>query len=145
LQSGLRIRPYRDADLEAVARLWRACHLVVPYNDPKQDIEFCRASGHGAVFVGVDEGGQVVASAMAGHDGHRGWLYYVAVEPRLQQGGLGRALVRHAEEWLKGLGVRKVQLLVRAGNKTAASFYERLGYERSTVAVLQRWLIPPGV
>ncbi|HUI18708.1 MAG TPA: GNAT family acetyltransferase [Alphaproteobacteria bacterium] len=140
----MRIRPYRDSDLDAVAALWRACHLVVPYNDPKQDIEFCRASGHGEVFVGEDESGQVVASAMAGHDGHRGWLYYVAVEPRLQKGGLGRALVHHAEEWLKGRGVRKVQLLVRAGNASAERFYERLGYERSPVAVLQRWLIPPG-
>ena len=139
----LRIRPYRAGDLEAVTALWRACGLVVPYNDPAQDIAFCRASAHGEVFVGEDEQGRVIASAMAGHDGHRGWLYYVAVAPRLRKGGLGRLIVRHAEEWLKGLGVRKVQLLVRPGNLAATSFYERLGYERSPVAVLQRWLIPP--
>jgi len=139
----LRIRPYRDADLEAVVALWQSCGLIVSYNDPRQDIEFCRASGHGEVLVGEDERGEIVASAMAGHDGHRGWLYYVAVAPRLQKSGLGRALVRHAEDWLKSLGVRKVQLLVRADNLTAAGFYERLGYERSRVAVLQRWLMPP--
>ena len=139
----MRIRPYRDADFDAVRALWRSCGLIVPYNDPRQDIAFCRESRHGEVFVGEEEPGRLVASAMAGHDGHRGWLYYVAVEPQRQKSGLGRALVRHAEDWLRRQGVRKVQLLVRAENPAAVSFYERLGYERSPVAVLQRWLIPP--
>ena len=143
LSRNVRIRPYRAGDLEAVTALWHTCGLVVPYNDPKQDIAFCRESAHGKVFVGEDEQGRVIATAMAGHDGHRGWLYYVAVAPRLRKGGLGRLIVHHAEAWLKGLGVRKVQLLVRPTNLAAATFYERLGYERSPVAVLQRWLTRP--
>jgi ribosomal protein S18 acetylase RimI-like enzyme len=137
------VRPYRDRDLEAVAALWRSCNLVMPYNDPAQDIAFCRGSGHGEVLVGEGEDGRVIASAMVGHDGHRGWIYYVAVEPSLQKGGIGREIVRHAEEWLSARGVPKVQLLVRDSNQAAQSFYSRLGYERSAVTVMQRWLREP--
>ena len=140
----VRIRPFRTGDLAAVAAVWRASGLTVPYNDPAADIAFCRASAHGEVFVGESEDGRLIASAMVGHDGHRGWLYYVAVDPLQRERGLGRAIVQHAESWLQARGVRKVQLLVRAGNTAAGDFYERLGYERSPVAVFQRWLVAPG-
>src|SRR5271169_2975758 len=82
-QSGIagrmRIRRYRDDDLGRVEALWRACNLVAPYNDPGADIAFCQSTGHGEVFVGEDKFGEVMATVMVGHDGHRGWVYYLAV------------------------------------------------------------------
>jgi ribosomal protein S18 acetylase RimI-like enzyme len=139
----MRIRQYRDDDLERVEALWRACNLIVPYNDPGADIAFCQSTGHGEMFVGEDEFGVVIATVMVGHDGHRGWVYYLAVDPERQRSGLGARMIRHAEAWLCALGVRKVQLLIRESNIGAASFYDRLGYERSPVIVMQRWLLPP--
>ena len=139
----MRIRRYRDDDLGRVEALWRACNLVVAHNDPASDIAFCQRSGHGDVFVGEDERGNLVATVMVGHDGHRGWIYYLAVDPAHQKSGLGAEIVRHAEAWLKALGVRKVQLLVRESNAGVVAFYDRLGYERSSVIVMQRWLNPP--
>jgi len=139
----MRIRPFQDSDLAQVDALWRACKLVVSYNDPASDIAFCRTSGHGEIFVGEDDSGRVIATVMVGHEGHRGWLYYVAVEPSQQKSGLGVRIVRHAEGWLRTLGVRKVQLLIRESNSGAQRFYDRIGYERSQSIVMQRWLTPP--
>lgn len=139
----MEIRPYRDGDLAAVVALWQACDLTKPYNDPIADIAFCRESGHGEVFVGLDEGGTLIASAMAGHDGHRGWLYYLAVDPAAQKRGLGARMVRHAEEWLRARGVPKMQLLVRETNLGVRDFYQRLGYQRSPSMVMERWLRAP--
>ncbi len=75
-----------------------------------------------------------------GHDGHRGWLYYLAADPNLRLRGIGRALIRAAEAWLRERGVRKAQLLVRRSNADVVSFYERIGFEHSTVIVMQRWI-----
>jgi len=121
------IRPFRDADLAAVIALWQDCDLTRPWNPPARDIAFCRASGHGELFV-AEAGGAVVGTIMAGHDGHRGWLYYVAVAPARRRDGLGRLLVAHAEAWLAAAGVPKVMLLIRETNAAVASFYQRLGY-----------------
>ncbi|WP_428393931.1 GNAT family N-acetyltransferase [Lichenicoccus sp.] len=77
---------------------------------------------------------------MMGHDGHRGWLYYLAADPNLRLRGIGRALIRAAEAWLRERGVRKAQLLVRRSNADVVSFYERIGFEHSTVIVMQRWI-----
>ena len=139
----MHIRPFLDEDLAQVEALWRACKLAVSYNDPASDIAFCRNSGHGEVFVGEDEGSRVIASVMVGHDGHRGWLYYVAVEPSQRKLGLGAQMVRHGEDWLRARGVRKVQLLVRESNVGVEHFYDRIGYERAQSVVMQRWLTLP--
>ncbi len=77
---------------------------------------------------------------MVGHDGHRGWMYYLAVAPDAQGGGLGRAMVGHAEAWLKASGAPKVQLMIRAENEPVARFYQALGYRTETVVVMSRWL-----
>jgi ribosomal protein S18 acetylase RimI-like enzyme len=133
------IRPYRPADQDATIALWRACGLVVPLNDPVQDIILCRQSGHGEILVGeLDR--RIVGSVMVGHDGHRGWLYYLAVTPELQQGGLGRRLVTEAEAWLRARGVPKVQLMIRDTNTEAADFYQRIGYLREPRIVMSRRL-----
>lgn len=127
-----------DDDVAAVAELWHECGLTRPWNDPLVDIADARRSPTSTVLV-ARQGTAVVASVMAGYDGHRGWLYYVAVSPALQRSGLGRAAVAAGEEWLRAAGARKVQLMVRNTNGAALGFYERLGYEDQSTTVLGRW------
>ena len=133
------IRPYRESDLGAVVDLWQACNLTRPWNPPARDIEFCRGSGHGELFV-AEEAGRVVGSVMAGHDGHRGWLYYVAVDPTRRKSGLGRRLVAHGEAWLGGQGVPKAMLIIRDTNEAARGFYEAIGYEVEPRILMTKWL-----
>ncbi len=135
-----RIRPFEERDLDAVAALWRASDLVVSYNGPAEDIAFCRAAPNAELFV-AEADGALVATAMAGHDGHRGWLYYVASDPARRGEGLGRDMVAHAEAWLAGLGVRKVNIIIRDTNPRVQGFYERLGYATEPRVVMARWLI----
>ncbi|MGB3307161.1 MAG: GNAT family acetyltransferase [Thermomicrobiales bacterium] len=135
----LQIRPLPDGRNQELADLWEVCGLVVSYNPPLDDIAFARASADAEILVGLI-GDRIVASVLVGHDGHRGWLYYVAVAPDVQGSGHGAAIVAAAEEWLRKRGVRKVQLMVRSTNERVLSFYERLGFERSPVTVMQRWL-----
>ena len=137
--SELVIRPFGEGDLAAVRALWEACGLTVPWNDPARDIAFCQASADAEVFVGKEED-RLVATVMTGHDGHRGWLYYVAVDPALQGRGLGRRMVDHAESWLCRLGVPKVNLMIREDNEAVARFYDALGYAREPRVVMSRFL-----
>jgi len=133
------IMPLPEGREQEVADLWEACGLVVAYNPPLDDIAFAIAGRESDILVGLrDE--RIVASVLVGHDGHRGWLYYVAVAPDLQGEGFGARIVAAAESWLRDRGVRKVQLLVRPTNARVLGFYEHLGYERSPVTVMQRWL-----
>ena len=90
-----------------------------------------------------ETGGIVRATAMVGHDGHRGMLYYVAVDPALQGQGHGRAAVRAAEDWLERRGVWKVNLMVRAENEKVRGFYQALGYEVNQVLCMA-WKIGGG-
>jgi len=131
------IRAIEDADVPAVIDLWHAAGVARPWNDPATDIAFARRGPHGTVLVAEAEG-RIVASAMAGEDGHRGWLYYVAVDPGHQGGGLGRLMVEAAEAWLAARGVWKVQLLVRRGNEGVLGFYDHLGYRDTTAVCLQK-------
>jgi len=133
------IRPFREPDRKALIALWSDCGLTRPWNPPNRDIDFCRKSGHGRIFVGTLDGA-LVGSVMAGHDGHRGWLYYVAAAPALQKRGIGAALTRHAEIWLKKLGVPKVMLLIRPDNKRVRRFYEAIGYELEPRILMTRRL-----
>ncbi len=135
----MEIRPYRDADRGAVVDLWQACGLTRPWNPPAADIALLRASGHGELLVAQAEG-RVVGSAMIGHDGHRGWLYYLAVDPACRRRGLGRRLVAAAESWLVERHVRKVELMIRDTNRAIEEFYARCGYAREPVVVMSRWL-----
>jgi ribosomal protein S18 acetylase RimI-like enzyme len=130
-------RPIADADVEAVVSLWKSCGLTRPWNDPYKDISFARGKPNSEVLVG-EEGEAIVASVMTGHDGHRGMLYYLAVEPSRQGIGLGRATVRAAEAWLKERGIWKINLLVRSENDRVRRFYEALGYEINDVFCMAR-------
>lgn len=130
-------RDIEDGDVEAVVALWQACGLTRPWNDPYKDVSFARESATSTVLV-LEREGRIAASVMAGHDGHRGMLYYVAVDPALQRRGLGRAAVRAAEAWLAAHGVWKLNLLVRAENAAVKGFYEALGYEVNPVLCMAR-------
>jgi ribosomal protein S18 acetylase RimI-like enzyme len=133
------IRLYRDADESAVVALWEACGLTRPWNPPSGDIALLRGSGHGVILVAERAGG-VVGSVMVGHDGHRGWVYYLAVAPSCRHGGIGRRLMQAAEAWLRERGIRKVELMIRNTNSAVAAFYTRLGYGEEPVTVMSRWL-----
>ncbi len=102
-----------------------------------------RASCNAEIFVG-EQDGRIIASVCVGHDGHRGYPYYVAVDPAAQKGGLGRRMMRHAEAWLARLGVPKMNLMVREGNERVNAFYRAIGYEETPRTVFGRWLTVDG-
>ena len=137
--AGLAINEMEDADVAAVASLWERCGLTRPWNDPKSDIALARRGPASTILLGR-EGDRIVASAMVGHDGHRGWVYYVAVDPDRRGHGFGRAIMKAAEDWLRQRGIAKLQLLVRRENTGAGAFYETLGYDEAAVAVFAKWL-----
>jgi ribosomal protein S18 acetylase RimI-like enzyme len=146
----MHIRPYIDADFGHVASLWETCGLIRSWNDRARDITLCRDTPNSELFVGLDgqghgpAGAGVVATVMSGNDGHRGWLYYLAVHPNLRRKGLARKMVSYAEDWLAGQGVRKVQLMIRDDNEAVRSFYERAGYAVEPRLIMSRWLKPHG-
>ena len=124
-------------DRDAVVALWRACGLTRPWNDPEADFDLALASAGSVVLVSGDP---IVGSVMVGFDGHRGWVYYLAVDPEQRRSGLGRALMQAAEAWLAACGAPKIQLMVRADNAEAMGFYAALGLETQSVEVLGRRL-----
>lgn len=128
----MKIRPYRPADRASVIRLWRDCNLLNPKNDPAKDILRKLKVKPGWFLIG-EEDGKVVASVMAGYEGHRGWLNYVAVSPALRGKGHGRRMVERAEAVLKKAGCPKVNLQVRKGNEAVLGFYRELGYVEDEV------------
>ena len=135
----LSIALIEDADVAAVIALWQRCGLTRPWNDPAADIALARRGPNSTVLTGRD-GGAIAATAMVGHDGHRGWVYYVAVDPDRRANGHGRAIMNAAEEWLRQAGIPKLQLLVRRDNAKAGAFYESIGYDEAQVVVFAKWL-----
>jgi ribosomal protein S18 acetylase RimI-like enzyme len=127
------------ADANDVIALWGACGLTRPWNDPAAD--FARAiAGPASAILLLREGDALVASVMLGFDGHRGWVYYLAVAPERRRAGLGRTMMDAAEAWLRARGAPKIQLMVREDNEAALGFYEALGLERQKVVTLGRFL-----
>ena len=136
----LKVRSATPDDEHGAVELWRVCGLVASYNDPVADFRFAQAGTCSDVLVGEDETGRIVGSVMVGHDGHRGWLYYVAADPRVRGVGVGRKMVEAGEAWLRQRGVVRVQLLVRETNTRVVSFYEHLGFEITPRTVMAKWL-----
>ena len=130
-------------DEAAVVRLWSDCGLVVPWNDLCQDFRFAIDQPNSDILVCEADGAAIVASVMVGHDGHRGWIYYLCSAFDVRGQGLGRSMTVAAEEWLRERGIAKLQLMVRDTNTEVVSFYERLGFEVITRVVLQKWLRTP--
>jgi ribosomal protein S18 acetylase RimI-like enzyme len=128
-----------DGDVADVIALWQACGLTRPWNDPAGDIALARRGEHSTVLVGR-AGSQIVATAMVGHDGHRGWVYYVAVDPDQQGKGFGHVIMNAAEDWLRQTGIAKLQLMVRPDNKKVQAFYESLDYDEQQRIIYAKWL-----
>lgn len=135
------IRPYRPADEAAVIALWQACGLTRPWNDPALDIARKLAVQPELFLVGEREG-EIVASVMAGYEGHRGWVNYLGVAPAWRGRGFARALMLQAEQALLARGCPKINLQVRADNADALGFYAAIGYGQDAVLSLGKRLIP---
>lgn len=139
--SALDIGEISDDDIEEVAALWEGCGLTRPWNDPHSDIAFARKTENATLLVGRMDG-EIVTSTMVGHDGHRGTVYYVSVDPDHQGKGFGRAIMAAAENWLRERGVWKLNLLVRESNVPVIDFYKTLGYDHEERANLSKWIDP---
>jgi ribosomal protein S18 acetylase RimI-like enzyme len=139
LAPALEIAPIDDADIAEVIALWRRCGLTRPWNDPAADIALARTGPNAAVLAGRNGGG-IVASVLVGHDGHRGWVYYVAVDPDCRHQGYGRVVMEAAEHWLRGRGIEKLQLMVRPDNGQVQTFYQSLGYFEQERIIYAKWL-----
>ena len=135
----LAIAPIVDADVADVVALWQACRLTRPWNDPAADIALARKGSNAAVLIGRD-GASIVATVLVGHDGHRGWVYYLAVDADCRGKGYGRVMMDAAERWLRDRGVEKLQLLVRPDNSRVKSFYHSLGYSEQERIIFAKWL-----
>lgn len=135
----LAIADIADADVATVIELWQACDLTRPWNDPASDIALARRRPNSTVLIGR-ENDAIVATAMVGHDGHRGWVYYVATDPNLRAKGYGRAIMNAAEDWLRAAGIAKLQLLVRPENSGVAAFYQSIGFGEQKILFFTKWL-----
>ena len=125
----MQIRPCSEHDRPGVIALWeRVFPDDPPHNAPAKVFDAKLATRDDMLFVATDAGA-VIGTAMAGYDGHRGWLYTVAVAPDRRRRGIGAALVRHAVDALRTAGCTKVNLQIRATNTAVRGFYESLGFE----------------
>jgi len=127
------------SEATATAALWEEAGLVRSWNDPRADID-AALSCPTATILAARDAGRIVGTVMAGYDGHRGWLYYVAVAADQRGTGLGRALVEAAEQWLAAQGARVIRLMVRAENEAVTRFYEALGYQDGEMIVMGKRL-----
>ena len=134
-----KIRSCQASDEPAVIDLWHRCNLVVPQNDPKKDIEMKRKVQSELFLVGTISG-RIVATVMAGYDGHRGWIYYLAVDPDYRRQQIGSRMMQEAESALKKRGCLKINLQVRTSNQAVIAFYERLGFSDDDVIGLGKRL-----
>lgn len=138
MSAGAPVAPLVAADAPAAIALWHAAGLTRPWNDPAHD--FARAlAGPGSAILGAKSGERLIATVMVGDDGHRGWLYYLAVAQEARGQGYGRAVLGAAEAWLAARGCSKAMLMIRRDNPVQG-FYRALGYEADEVAVMARWL-----
>jgi ribosomal protein S18 acetylase RimI-like enzyme len=133
------IRTYQAGDEEAVISVWRQCDLLRPWNDPGKDIARKLKVRQDLFLVG-EKDGQIIATGMAGYDGHRGWLYYLGVLPEYRRGGYGRTIVAEAERLLRLEGCPKINLQVRTSNLDVIEFYRRLGFAVDDVASMGKRL-----
>ena len=135
----LTVRPFEGQDEQHVVALWHACGLVVPWNNPLTDIARKKADSPELFFTGRIDG-KLMASCMAGYDGHRGWIYFLAVANSEQRKGFAARLVAHVEAQLIELGCPKLELMVRDANLEVIAFYQAIGFNLDPVRVLSKRL-----
>lgn len=136
----MHIRPYQESDEDTVIALWSECGLTRPWNDPRRDIAR-KMTEQPELFLVVVDQQEVVATAMIGFDGHRGWVYYLAVAASHRHQSIGRKLMSQAEYLLTERGCPKISLMVRSSNASVIEFYRKLGYVQDDVVTLGRRLI----
>ncbi|WP_052065427.1 GNAT family acetyltransferase [Thalassospira australica] len=130
-------------DIPALTKLWQETGLYRPYNPPEWDVKFALNAAEATLLVWEDNSDNIMGSVMVGHDGHRGWIYYLAVMPSHQKSGLGRTLMEIGENWLRDQGVWRMQLMVRSENRATQDFYRHLGYRALDVTVMQKDIDTP--
>ena len=135
----MQIRSYHESDESSIISLWKKCDLIRSWNDPQKDIQRKLNVQAGLFLVGLLEG-QIIASVIAGYEGHRGWINYLAVAPNHRQQGFGREIMLAAEKRLETLGCPKINLQIRESNTQAVKFYKRLGYQIDEVLSLGKRL-----
>jgi len=135
----MNIRSFQAADRELVVDLWSRCGLLRPWNDPRKDIAR-KLRVQPELFLVVEVEGAIAGTVMAGYDGHRGWINYLAVDPGSRHRGLGRALMAEAERLLRERGCPKINLQVRHDNREAIAFYQRIGFAEDAVVSLGKRL-----
>jgi ribosomal protein S18 acetylase RimI-like enzyme len=126
-------------EIPAAIAIWKEAGLLRLWNDPRADAALALRHA-GSTILAARREAKLVATVMVGHDGHRGWVYYLAVAPAFRRQGVGTMLLRSAEQWCRARSVPKLQLMVRSENVEVASFYAALGYDKSDVVVLAKWL-----
>jgi ribosomal protein S18 acetylase RimI-like enzyme len=136
----IEIRSFQTGDEAQVVDLWKSCGLTVPYNDPRRDIQRKLRVQGDMFLVGVMDG-IVIATAMVGYDGHRGWVNYLAVAPEHQRKGIARRLMEEAEIRLVAMGCPKINLQVRTSNTGVIKFYEKIGFKMDDVVSMGKRLI----
>lgn len=135
----MELRELTAPERDAAVRLWGDAGLIRPWNDPVADFDRALRSGQ-SVVLGLFDDRTLAGTVMVGDDGHRGWVYYLAVDPSHRRCGVGAALMAAAENWMLERGVAKVNLMVRHSNQAAFGFYTHLGYGDDDVTVLSRRL-----
>lgn len=126
------IRPFRPGDEEPVIDLWKSCRLLVPHNNPVCDMKRKARVNPEWFLIGTFKG-EIVATCMAGYEGHRGWINYLAVIPSCRRRGIGRRMMAEAEALLRKAGCPKINLQVRESNLEVIRFYESIGYANDHV------------
>jgi ribosomal protein S18 acetylase RimI-like enzyme len=136
----MNIRCYLPEDETTVISLWQQCRLTKPWNNPKLDIERKLKDSPELFFVGLVNA-ELISTAMAGYDGHRGWIYYLAVAPKYRRQGYGRQMMAFVENRLKEMECPKIDLMVRTNNMEVVQFYSGIGYSRDEVITLSKRLV----
>ena len=135
----LAVTSIEDHDVAEVISLWQRCGSPRAWNDPASDIALARKGANSTILLARNHG-VLVASVLVGHDGHRGWVYYVTVDPDHRFKGHGRVIMTAAEDWLRARGIAKLQLMVRDDNAQVHAFYQQLGYYDQERVTFAKWL-----
>lgn len=136
----MKIREYNPKDKSELIRLWIECRLANSKNNPEKDLRRKLKNESGWIFIG-EEDGKIVASAMVGYEGHRGWINYLAVMPTFQKKGYGRKIMGKAEKELRKIGCPKINIQIRKANKSVIKFYERIGFSEDNVVSMGKRLV----